>query len=339
MKITETLLKQISLGKVHSTYAENFAIVVTREASANGLLPPHRMAHFLAQIAAETGGFARFEENLNYSAERLTQVWPSRFPTISSAAPYAKNPKALANKVYNGRMGNRAGSNDGYDFRGRYGIQLTGRDNFTRCGRDLALDLAAIPDLLFSTGQLGLASLWFWTKGNKTGKSLNQYADINDIEMITQIINGGLNGYAERCKYYDRIALLFLGYAATDVRGFQAKAGLVVDGISGSRTRAALHSALSKLSPIETRPSPVTEAVKNPELEKPWYKTKEGVEKLATTGVGAAAFKYLTDAPWQNLAIFLGAATVGLGVYIWNRGRERKAEASNFEKVKAGNVR
>lgn len=337
MKIDLNFLKRVSLGKVHPELAEVFINRVAREAVDYGLDLPHRMAHFLAQIAAETGGFSRFEENLYYSAERLTVVWPSRFPTLASAKPYERKPRELANKVYNGRMGNRTGTNDGYDYRGKDGIQLTGRDNYTRCGRDLGLDLVTKPELLLSTA-LGLASLWFWNRGNKTGKSLNQYADINDIETISIIINGGKNGLAERMDYYARVALLMLGYQATDVRGFQQAAGLVVDGLAGSRTRAALHVALGKLSETAVRPSPVTEPVKNPELEKPWYKTKEGAEKLLTAGVGTGLFKYLTDAPWQNLAIFLGAATIGIGVYIWNRGRERKAEALNFEKVKQGNV-
>src|SRR6266516_4516276 len=88
-----------------------------------GIDTPLLIAHVMAQISHECGAGHDVVENLNYTASRMTQVWPSRFPTVSSAVPYANNPKALANKVYNGRMGNRAGSDDGWNFRGRGGSQ------------------------------------------------------------------------------------------------------------------------------------------------------------------------------------------------------------------------
>src|SRR5256885_1044045 len=101
----------------------------------HGITTPLRLAHFLAQILHESGGLTIAEENLDYSARRMTQVWPRRFPTLADAAPYAHNPRTLAAKVYNGRMGNRPGSDDGYSYRGRGLMQTTGRENYARMGR------------------------------------------------------------------------------------------------------------------------------------------------------------------------------------------------------------
>src|SRR5229473_4668297 len=99
------------------------------------------IAHIMAQISFECGAGTEVVENLNYSAPRMMQVWPSRFPTLESAIPYAHNPRLLANKVYNGRMGNAANSNDGWNYRGRGATQTTGHDGYGHLGRTLGADL------------------------------------------------------------------------------------------------------------------------------------------------------------------------------------------------------
>lgn len=100
-----------------------------------GLLDkPNRLQFFLAQLGHESSGLTVDEENLDYSAARLMAVWPSRFPTLAAAQPYAHNPRALANKVYGGRLGN-IGPDDGWKYRGRGYIQLTGRDAIARSAR------------------------------------------------------------------------------------------------------------------------------------------------------------------------------------------------------------
>jgi len=111
-----------------------------------GINTPLRMAHFMAQISAETGNGREMTESLNYRAERIVQVWPRRFPSIDSATPFAHNEKALGNKVYNGRMGNQPGSDDGFNFRGRGCMQITGREAYDKIGRSLGLDLVSNPD-------------------------------------------------------------------------------------------------------------------------------------------------------------------------------------------------
>src|SRR3954468_13417704 len=113
-----------------------------------GINSPLVLAHLMAQISHECGAGHDVVENLNYTARRMMQVWPSRFPSIDAAAPYAGNPRALANKVYNGRMGNAAGSDDGWTFRGRGASQTTGRDGYRRLARATGLDLLNHPDLV-----------------------------------------------------------------------------------------------------------------------------------------------------------------------------------------------
>jgi putative chitinase len=112
-----------------------------------GINTPLRMAHFMAQISEETGSGKNMVENLNYSAENMMNVFPSRFPTLASTQGFIRNERAFGNKVYNGRMGNRVGSDDGFNFRGRGVLQITGRDKYGTIGKSLGLDLVNNPDL------------------------------------------------------------------------------------------------------------------------------------------------------------------------------------------------
>jgi len=111
-----------------------------------GINTPLRMAHFMAQISEETGNGREMTESLNYRAERILEVFPSRFPTLQSAIPFAHNERALGNKVYNGRMGNVTGTDDGFNFRGRGCLQITGRESYDKIGSSLGLDLVNNPD-------------------------------------------------------------------------------------------------------------------------------------------------------------------------------------------------
>jgi putative chitinase len=166
----------------------------------HGITTPLRLTHFLAQVMHESGALAITEENLSYSAERMTQVWPGRFPTMAAAAPYAHNPRALANKTYNGRMGNRLGSDDGYTYRGRGLMQTTGRENYQRMGKLCGVDFEAQPELVVSAEHALKPALAEWTAGN-----LNVAADRDDIGTITRRINGGLIGIAERRAWLARL--------------------------------------------------------------------------------------------------------------------------------------
>jgi putative chitinase len=155
---------------------------------------PKRQAVFIGQCAHESANFTKLEENLNYSPERLTKVWPSRFPDLASANKYAYNPQALANKVYAGRLGNNQ-ENDGWKYHGRGLIQLTGRENYERCGSSLGVDLIGNPDWLLDSKYAALSAGWFWNK-----KGLNELADQQEHGMITKRINGGTHGLDDRLQ-------------------------------------------------------------------------------------------------------------------------------------------
>ncbi len=163
-----------------------------------------RAAAFLAQIAVESAELAHLVEKLNYSAPRLMQVWPKRFHTLESAQPYARHPEKLANFVYASRLGNGdRTSGDGWHFRGRGLIQITGRSNYRSTGRALRLDLERQPELLEAAGPAALSAAWFWKS-----HGLNQLADEgrsegdSAFEIITIRINGGRGGLDSRREYW-----------------------------------------------------------------------------------------------------------------------------------------
>jgi putative chitinase len=112
-----------------------------------GINTPLRLAHFMAQISEECGNGTEMVEKLNYSAGRMMQVFPRRFPDMASTVGFANNERAFGDKVYNGRMGNRVGTDDGFNFRGRGCLQITGRDNYTAIGKSCGLALVDNPDL------------------------------------------------------------------------------------------------------------------------------------------------------------------------------------------------
>jgi putative chitinase len=164
---------------------------------------PQRVAAFLAQCGHESGGWTVFEENLNYSAKGLTGIFKKYFPTEESAKPYERKPEMIANKIYANRMGNGAPeSGDGYKYRGRGPIQLTGRSNYTQFAKDMFEDWQNVvenPDWVTSDREFALMSaIWFWNK-NK----LNVQADAGDIKLMTKKINGGYIGLEDRINHYN----------------------------------------------------------------------------------------------------------------------------------------
>lgn len=159
---------------------------------------PRRVAHWLAQLHHESAGFMRLVENLNYSAERLMVVWPGRFPTLSSAKPYARNARALANKVYGGRMGNDK-PDDGWRYRGRGWTMITGKDNYEAYGKLIGVDLVANPEMAGEPDTAARIAAAFWSS-----KGLNLLADKDELAVITKRINGGLTGLPDRRRQYAR---------------------------------------------------------------------------------------------------------------------------------------
>lgn len=160
-----------------------------------GITKAIRLAHFMAQLSHESGGGTILAENLNYSARRMTEVWPKRFPTIAAATPFSKNPKALAIRTYGGRMGNREGTEDGWTYRGRGLIQITGRDGYANVGKEAGLDLVNHPDLAYNPEHAFLVAAAFW---KWKGSRMNQNADRDDLIGVTKLVNGGTNGLEDR---------------------------------------------------------------------------------------------------------------------------------------------
>jgi putative chitinase len=184
-------LLKIAGRKHHNQVTLDILNSFNKYADRYGVNTPQRIAAFLARISVETGGFTQLEENLNYSAKRLTEVWPSRFPTLAAATPYARNPKALANKVYGNRLGNpKSGKpNAGWDYRGSGPGQVTGYDNFVTVARETGIPCDTHPSLLREADSGMKAALHLWQKWG-----LNELADGDQITNISKRWNGGVHG-------------------------------------------------------------------------------------------------------------------------------------------------
>lgn len=153
---------------------------------------PLRIAHFMAQIEHESN-LKPISENLNYSASGLIRVFRKYFTDLE-AINYANQPQKIANRVYANRMGNgNEKSNEGWLYRGRGFIQITGKENYFRLANDTDIDCFKNPDLLLEEANAMISVLWFWNL-----KGLNKLADKDDVLGITKKINGGTNGLAHR---------------------------------------------------------------------------------------------------------------------------------------------
>jgi putative chitinase len=176
---------------------------------------PQRIAAFLAQTSHESGGYTMLKENLNYKAATLAACWPNRFAVLGPdkkpikkdgknvpttvANSIAGKPELIANLVYSSRMGNGpAESGEGFLYIGRGIKQLTGKDNYTRCGEALGIDLVGNPDLLLEPIYAARSAGWFWKVNN-----LAKFADVGDIKGMTKVINGGYIGLEARQALYD----------------------------------------------------------------------------------------------------------------------------------------
>jgi putative chitinase len=166
-----------------------------------GINTPLRLAHFLAQCGHESGGFRATQENLNYSAKGLNGIFRKYFPTEASAAAYARQPAKIASKVYGGRMGNGPESTgEGYKFRGRGYIQLTGKENYTAFGKSIGEDIISNPDVVASKYAL-LSAAWFFSK-NGLHRMADEGSSDQVVTKITKRVNGGTIGLPDRIKHF-----------------------------------------------------------------------------------------------------------------------------------------
>ena len=181
----------------------------------NGINTPLRLAHFFAQIDHESSGGKRLEENLNYSKDGLLKIFKSDFDTnkdkklspneIKIAEMLARKPEQIANFVYANQNGNGGvNSGDGWRYRGRGYIHTTGRGNYRDLSQDTGIDFVSNPDLLTQEANAMISAVWFWNE-----RGLNRFADKNDIEKITRIVNGGLNGFEHRKELFEHYANYF----------------------------------------------------------------------------------------------------------------------------------
>ena len=230
------------------------------------LASTRRAAHLVGQCAYESAGFRRRHESLYYtSAARLMAVWPGRFPSRASALPFLRSPVKLANHVYAGRMGNGdAASGDGFRYRGRGWLQLTGRANYRHAGRRLGLNLENSPERAAEPATAWLIAADYLARRRRRGRTAFEWADLDDAAMVTRIVNGGLAGLAERRRLTARALDALAVPATADRPGAQtplaggahgeavvqlqrrlAAAGFApgpVDGVFGPRTAAALRA-------------------------------------------------------------------------------------------------
>lgn len=167
-----------------------------------------RLSHFLAQCCHESGHFKHLSENLNYSSDGLLKIFKKYFINEGVAKDYARKPEKIASRVYANRMGNGdENTKEGYKYRGRGYIQLTGKNNYTNFGKYINEDIAGNPDLVSTPKYALMSAAWFW----KVGK-LSEIADKgNSLEIVTQItkkVNGGTLGLDERYKLFNEYYLI-----------------------------------------------------------------------------------------------------------------------------------
>jgi len=351
MKLTAEMLRGIAKASPNADIVALIVDGINTHGARFGLDQPHRLAHYLSNVALESAGFTRQTENLNYtSAQRIYDVFKGsskspRFRSIAEAQPYVRSPEKLANKVYGNRMGNTK-PGDGWHYRGRTAKQLTGKSNyagFTKWVRGIfadAPDFVADPDAITQNPWSFLATVWFWDANN-----CNMYADRNDPENLRRVINGGLNGYVEVLSYYDRSALVLLGYGVNEVAKFQKDHKIASDGISGPMTRAEMHKDLVAMTAKPARAktvqsAPVVEEKKIPvklgDPEKPFWKSQEFISTALTGGGVTGVVSAFGTLPWQNLVILLGAAFIGLlGFLAWNHIRNRQNQEKKAEAIKS----
>ena len=191
----------LKLDKLKGHIPDSVISQIPETAAKFGIDTPLRLAHFLAQCGHESGGFKATQENLNYSAGGLKGIFSKYFKEDGLAESYQRNPQKIASRVYGGRMGNGPESTgEGYKFRGRGYIQLTGKDNYTAFGKAINEDMTANPDKVATHYPL-LSAAWFFSK-NGLHKMADGGATDAVVTQITKRVNGGTIGLPDRIKHF-----------------------------------------------------------------------------------------------------------------------------------------
>lgn len=197
--ITSNLL--IDAGVCSAAIAGSWVNALNNTCDKYQIDTPLRIAGFLSQVGYESGGLKLTVENLNYSAQALQAVFGKYFTDDSQALAYARQPEKIANRVYANRMGNGdEKSGDGFKYRGRGLIQLTGKDNYTAFSNASGVDAVNHPELVEFPDAASLSAGWFWDT-----RHLNNYADAQDVLGMTKRVNGGTNGIGDRQQRYKKL--------------------------------------------------------------------------------------------------------------------------------------
>lgn len=202
---TEAKLKQILVGSPH---VDQWFLALEEILPDYEIDTPNRVAAWLGQTAHESGGYRALRENLNYSASGLNGIFKKYFPTIESAKPYERQPEKIANKIYASRMGNGPeSSGDGFRYRGRGLIQLTGKSNYQSFADSIEETLEDTIVFLETYEGAVQSACWFWESNN-----LNALADKMDIKLMTKKINGGYIGLEDRIKHIEHAVHILGGH-------------------------------------------------------------------------------------------------------------------------------
>jgi putative chitinase len=189
------------LDKLRGHIPDSVIAQIPDTAAKFGITTPLRLAHFLAQCGHESAGFKAVQENLNYSAKGLMGIFKKYFPTQTLAEQYQRNPQKIASKVYGGRMGNGPESTgEGFKFRGRGFIQLTGKQNYTNFAKFIGEDTVANPDLVAT--KYPLASAAFFFQSNGLWSICDKGADDKTVILVTKRVNGGTIGLPDRISHF-----------------------------------------------------------------------------------------------------------------------------------------
>jgi len=192
---------EFKLAALKGHIPDNVIAQIPDTAAKFNITNPLRLAHFLAQIGHESGGFRATSENLNYSSKGLVSIFKKYFPTIQLAEAYARKPEKIANKVYANRMANgNEASGDGWKYRGRGYIQLTGKDNYNKFNSEVPEDILATPDLV-ATKYPMMSAAWFFNRNN-LWTICDRGADDATVTAVTKRVNGGTIGLADRIKHF-----------------------------------------------------------------------------------------------------------------------------------------
>jgi putative chitinase len=339
-EITPEILRQI-MPTLPKSKREEYAPMLDVSMAEFGINNERRVAAYLSNLAHESANLTRWEENLNYSARRLTQVWPRRFPTIEIAMPFAHNPEALANKTYGGRMGNNK-PGDGWKYRGRAPLQITGKSLYQKAGEALGIDLVNNPDLVVEDKMIGFrVSAWVFA----VEKGGNHLADKLQIKALTKAINGGYNGLNERIDLFNRGLRILpddfkLQASARPLRDDES----ILDYIEGAEDEEIIAENISEGKGLSTSPDAKegeTEGVPPPIPAIPVEPSKPSLmSKLAALSMPAGAVTFVTGLwtfvsgipPW-GWAIIGGCFIIMIVIGAWLYNESMKRAASRTSQV------